>query len=171
MVEIIKQLYVGDDASYEKTKGQSGWSWLRCCKEGPGGHRQTLHYESLGAPRGKNYLWVRKGNLLALNLIDVEDPQMIPDEVLDTGVAFIKERMDAGDRVLVACNAGMSRGPTIAMLFLRTIGELDQPFNRARHIFKTLYPKYSPGHGMLFHAMNRWDELKGLYATKHYGPE
>jgi len=168
--EIIKRLYVGDDILYERLKNQPGWSFLRCCKDGPGGHRQTLHYESLGAPHGPNYLFVRDSKThMALNLLDHESPDMIPDEVLDKGIEFINERMKAGDKVLAACNAGMSRSPTIIMLFLRTIGELDQPFPRAKHIFKTLYPKYDPGHGMETHARARWDELKGInYGSRRH---
>src|ERR1035437_6807877 len=37
VAEIIKRLYVGDDAAYERLKDAPGWSFLRCCKDGPGG--------------------------------------------------------------------------------------------------------------------------------------
>lgn len=153
---IIDRLWVGDDTGYEKIEGKPGWSILRCCKEGPGGHRQTLGYTTLGAPQGPNYLWVRRKNKLALNILDLEDPQMIPDKVIDKGLEFIKERMDAGDKVLVACNAGHSRSPSLVMLYLHSINELPQPFNRAKTIFKAIYEPFSPGHGMLWHLHNRW---------------
>jgi len=161
-MEIIKRLYVGDDSAYERLKDEKGWSFLRCCKDGPGGHRQTLGYKSLAAPHGPDYLFVRRGNLMALNMIDVPDPELMPEEMLLEGIDFINERMNAGDKVLVACNQGISRSPTVAMLFLRTIGELDQPFNRARKIFDTLYPRHDPGAAVEFHARNLWDELKGI---------
>lgn len=162
-MEIIKRLYIGDDAAYERLKDKPGWSFCRCCKDGPGGHRQTLGYTTPGAPKNSpDYLFVRKSNLMALNLIDVDDASLMPEEVILAGIEFINERMNAGDKVLVACNAGISRSPTIVMLFLRTIGELDQPFNRAQKIFDTLYPKHDPGAAIEFHARHLWDELKGI---------
>ena len=169
-MEIIKRLFVGDDEAYERLKDKPGWSFLRCCKDGPGGHRQTLGYTTLGAPKGQDYLFVRDSKThMALNLLDHEDPKMIPDEVLDKGIEFIDERMKAGDKVLAACNAGASRSPTIVMMYLRTIGELDQPFNRAKHIFHTLYSKYDPGHGLETHARAKWDELKGInYGSRRH---
>jgi hypothetical protein len=157
--EIITRLYVGGDKDYERVKDNAGWSFLRAAKYGPGGHQQTLGYHTPGAPPGKNYLWVRKGNLLALNLIDIDDPQFIPDELLRKGIEFLQERMAAGDKVLSACNAGHNRGPTMAMLYMRSVGELPQPYNRAKKIFHTIYPPLSQDHGMEFHARRLWDEI------------
>jgi predicted protein tyrosine phosphatase len=106
---------------------------------------------------------------MALNLLDVDDPTMIPDEVIDKGLAFIDERMNAGDNVLSHCIAGHTRGPIMAMLYLRTIGELPQSFRRAEQIFKTLYRAYDPGQGMEYHARVRWDELKDIYGKRSVG--
>jgi hypothetical protein len=163
MEQVIKGLYVGSDADVPEAK-KRGYARLTCAKDGPDGHREMLGYTTLGAPKDKNYLFVRKGEHAAMNLIDVDDPEFIADDMLDKGLDFINEMMKAGKKILVHCNAGMSRGPTTAMMYLRTIGELDQPFNRAKHIFKTIYPKYSPGHGMEYKARERWDSLKGTNA-------
>jgi hypothetical protein len=159
MEQIIDRLYVGDDAAYEKTKGRDGWSWLRCCKDGPGSHRDILGYTTRGAPKGPNYLFAREGNHAAMNLIDVDDPEFIPESMLLDGISFAQEMWEKGKKILIACNAGHSRGPTTAMLFMRSIGELPQPFNRARKIFTTLYPKYDPGQGMEMVARKMWDEI------------
>jgi hypothetical protein len=156
-MEIIKNLFIGDDKAYERLKNNKGWSFLRACKEGPGGHRQILDYHTLGAPAGPNYLWVKRGNLLALNVLDLEEPGMIPDEVIDKGLKFIDDRMKAGDKVLVACNQGHSRSVGLMMLYLRSIGELPQSFARAKHIFKTIYPKADMGKGIETHVRQRWN--------------
>jgi len=68
-----------------------------------------------------------------------------------------------GKKILIHCNAGHSRGPTTALLFMRSIGELPQPFNRARKIFKVLYPPYDPGQGMLYTAHKMWNEVENSY--------
>lgn len=149
MTEIIDRLWVGGDEDFEKIKDKKGWSVLRACKDGVGGHRQTLGYTSHAAPKGPNYLTVRRKHRLALNLVDSEDPNFISEKAVNEGIKFIAERMDAGDNVLVSCNQGQSRSPAITMLYMRDIGELPDSFRSGANIFKTLYPPYNPGQGML----------------------
>lgn len=161
MEEIVNRLWVGGDKDYEKLQGRAGWSFLRTCKEGPGGHRAILGYNTLGAPKDKNYLWVRRGNLMALNLLDLDDPNYISEEMIDKGLTFIAERLKAGDKVLVACNAGHSRGPSLAMMYLRSVGELPDSFIRAEKVFRTLYPHYDPAQGIRQFAKSHWHTLKG----------
>lgn len=163
-MEVIDRVYCGGDAEYERVKGNAGWSFLRCCKEGSGGHRQMLGYTTLGAPKGLHYLWARKGDLMALNILDIDDSDLkVPDEAIDKGLAFADERYRAGDKILFACNKGQTRGPLMCMAFLRTIGELPQEFSRAEKIFKTLYPAYDPGRGVRSAIRKRWDDLKDKY--------
>lgn len=162
MENVLNSLYVGDDADYEKIKDKTGWSCLRCAKCGPGGHQETLGYTTLGAPQGPNYLSVRKGHRTALNFIDVNDPNFIPVKMIETGLAYIDQRIKAGDKVLVACNAGHSRGPTTAMLYLRAIGELPGNFISSERIFRTLYRKYDPGEGVRSFARANWHLFKDM---------
>ena len=158
-MEVYSNLFVGDDTAYEKLKDKSGWSFLRCCKEGPGGHRQLLGYTTLGAPKGPNYLWVKRGKVLALNLLDLDDPSFIDEGMVNKGLDFIDERLKAGDKVLVACNQGRSRGPTMAMMYLRRIHDLPDRFRLAFKIFKGIYHKYDPGQAMEQYAKSHWDSL------------
>lgn len=157
MEQVIPNLYVGGDVDYEKVKDRAGWSFLRCCKFGPGGHKDTLGYTTQGAPKGPDYLAVKRGHRMALNFIDVEDPNLIPVEMVKKGLKFIEERREAGDKVLVACNAGHSCGPTTAFLYLRAIGELSGSFISSERIFRTLYHKYDPGQGARQFARSHWD--------------
>ena len=164
-MEVIDRIYCGGDAEYERVKDNSGWSFLRCCKEGPGGHRKMAGYTTLGAPKGINYLWIRKGHQMALNILDIDDSDLVvPSEAIDKGLAFADERYRAGDKILFACNEGHTRGPLMCMAFLRTIGELPQDFSRAEKIFRTLYPKYDPGSSVRSTIRKRWDDLKDKYA-------
>lgn len=160
MENIIGKIYVGSDHDYEDLKSKEGWSILRCAKEGPGGHRETLGYKTQAAPKGPSYLSVNAPRRRALNFIDPQDPHFIPLEMVKKGLEFIDERLAAGDKVLIACNAGRSRGPTTAMLYLRSVGELAGNFHHSEGIMRTLYPPYSPGIGMRQFARQNWDELK-----------
>ena len=156
MENVLGNLYVGDDSDYEKLKDKAGWSFLRCCKYGPGGHQETLGYTTLGAPKGPDYLAVKKGDRMALNFIDANDPNFVPLKMIQTGLAYIDQRIKAGDKVLVACNAGHSRGPTTAMLYLRATGELPGSFISSERIYRTLYHKYDPGIGVRSFARTHW---------------
>lgn len=160
MEEVLDHLWVGGDRDYEKLKDREGWSFLRTCKEGPGGHRFILGYNTLGAPKDKNYLSVRKGNTLALNLLDLDDPNFISTEMINKGLDFIGERLKAGDKVLVACNQGHSRGPSLAFMYLRRIGDLPDVFRQGFKNFKMLYPKYEPGQAILQYIRSHYSELK-----------
>lgn len=157
MEQIIDNLYVGSDEDVTAAK-EKGFSRLACCKEGEDGHRHMLGYTEQGAPKGKDYLFARRGKWMALNLIDVDQYTMIPDEVIDAGLAFIAEQLDEGNKILVHCNAGMSRGPSMALMYLRKVGQYPNiSFARGMHMFKALYPKYSPGLGMEHHVRSRWN--------------
>lgn len=159
-MNIIDRLYVGGDIEYEKLKDKSGWSFLRCCKDGPSGHKDILGYKTLGAPKDKNYLFVQKNkHLMALNMLDLDDPNFFQEKMINKGLDFINERMNAGDKVLVACNQGISRGPSMAFMYLKKIHELPDSFVRAKKIFSTLYPKYNPGIGINSYVREHWKEL------------
>lgn len=158
-MEVYPNLFVGDDVAFQKLQGKPGWSFLRCCKEGPGGHRQLLGYSTLGAPKGTHYLWAKKGSVLALNLLDLSDPNFIDEGMVNRGLDFIEKRLNAGDKVLVACNQGLSRGPTMAMMYLRRIGDLPEGYRAAYKIFKTIYHKYDPGAGVQQYAKAHWNQL------------
>jgi hypothetical protein len=162
MEQIIKGLYLGSDDDVSKSE-ERGYSRLACCKYGPDGHKAMLGYTTQAAPKGPEYLSAQRGDVMALNILDLDDPDLIPDKVIDDGLNFIKKEMDAGKKVFVHCNQGKSRSPSIVLMFLRAIGEMPTPFVRSEHIFRTLYPDYDPGVGMRAHSRMRWDSLPSFF--------
>ena len=164
--EIIARLYVGDKEG-QPVAERRGYSILAACKDGsPDCHRAVLGYTTLGAPKDANYYFYRSNEKhMALNLIDVADPDMIPTETVDAGLKFLKERYDAGDKVLSHCIAGHTRGPLMMLAFLRTIGEMPSGFLASERKFRALYPEYDPGRGMRVHVRARWDALKHFFKS------
>lgn len=162
MESVIDNLYIGGDRDYERLGDKPEWSTLRCCKEGRGGHRDVLGYRTLAAPSGADYLTVKKGDHMALNFIDPNDPHFIPIKMLVDAVVFIDKQLSAHKKVLIACNAGHSRGPTTAMLYLRSIGDLPHNFVASERLFRTLYPQYHPGVGMRQFAKTNWNYFASL---------
>ena len=165
MHEIYTNLWVGGDDDYLKVKNLNGWSWLRACKYGPDGHRDTLLYDTLGAPKGPEYLHVRRRNFCALNLIDVDDPNFIPFECIKYGLDFVKEELAKNRKVLIACNQGHSRGPSIGLMFLRAIGDMPHNFLTSEKIYRAIYPKYDPALGIRQIARDSWTLLNNLENT------
>lgn len=158
-------LFVGDDSD-DPEAVKKGYAIVTAAKDGPWGHRAALRYTTMGAPKNENYYHATRGKRMVLNLLDVDDPKFIPEDVIFPALRFINKHLKAGDKVLVHCNAGHSRAPTIAMMFLRTIGELPASFGTSEKVFKALYPKYDSGVGMRVFARTHWEELKDdFYGT------
>lgn len=168
MEEIIKGLYLGSDKDVPTAMSRH-YARLAACKDGEDSHRSMLKYRTTGAPKGKDYFSVRDGDVMGLNLIDVEDPLMIPDEVLDEGLRFIKEMQDKKRIMLVHCNAGHSRSTTIVLMYLRAIGEMPDGFVASERKFRYLYPPYDPGVGMRARARERWRTLPEFFQRTDNG--
>ena len=82
MEKVLNGMWVGGDTDYNKIKDRPEFYALRCCKDGPGGHKETLGYSTRSAPKGPDYLAVVSGRRMALNYIDNDDPNYIPEEMI-----------------------------------------------------------------------------------------
>ncbi len=159
MVQISPNVFVGSDSDYEKIKDDKDWVALRCAKFGPGSHKEILGYETQAAPEGPNKYWVKKGRVLALNLLDLDDPNFVPPEAIQKGLDFIRDNVDE-KKVLVACNAGHSRGPTLGLMWLRTLGRMPYSFLHSSKIYRNdVYPKFDPSPGIEQFARSKWASL------------
>lgn len=156
MEDVYPRLYVGGDTDYLKLKDQPGWAFVRACKEGPGGHRQTVGYTTRGAPKNNEYYFAERDNRLALNLIDSLDPAFIHDPPIEAALQYIDKQLQNGFKVLVACNQGISRGPSIAMMYLGMIHDLPSNFREAYRVFKVLYHRFDPTQGMEFYLKHKY---------------
>lgn len=154
-VEVAPGLWVGQDSDFNELMLGShpeilaGWSVVSAAKEP--WHRGMVGYKTRSAPEGAERLWARRGNHLALNLIDVRElgpggECYVPDSVVETALAFIDERLDAGDRVLVHAGTGKSRAPLLAYLYLLRKGAL--PSLAAEPAFRERYPRWLPSAGI-----------------------
>jgi hypothetical protein len=104
-------------------------------------------------------LFVRQSyNELALNMVDAAEPRYFSDEMVNAGLEFITERLAEGDAILVHCNMGLSRSPSMAFLWMFEHGFLDDEFRHALPQFKTIYPNYCPGNGIWQYLKRRCDK-------------
>lgn len=181
MIEVFKNLFVGSQFDEAMLRDRSDWFIISAARDPY--HRQALGYTGRGAPKtipcptclGKNpecpvckgdgtvenpeYLIANRPGQMILNLVDVDDPAYIRDEIVTAALEKIDLELKSGHRVLVHCNQGGSRAPTLAMLYLRKhTDRLPQDdFDEAFAFFKgALYAAFAPAKGMLEYARAHW---------------
>lgn len=167
MIEIFPGLHVGaasDLLFADDGNGgvKPGWFIVSAARDP--WHRDALGYTGRGAPKDDpEYLIAERESRLILNLIDGPDPAYVRDEIIVKACDAIDSALANGDKVLLHCNLGMSRAPTIALLWLRFHCEATRPFLRmlsfdqALEAMKERYPGYDPAGGMLGYARNLWE--------------
>jgi protein-tyrosine phosphatase len=159
MRELFKNLYIGTDDDVPEAR-KRGFDIIHAEKNGEYSHRSLLKYEGQSAPKGPEYLYAKRPHNLYLNLIDADDPSFVPDALINEALTFIKQSLDDGKSVLVHCNQGVSRSPTIVFLYLYSAGKLPQNHHQAIRAFRRLYPQYDPSTGLELYAKRRIKELK-----------
>jgi hypothetical protein len=86
---------------------------------------------------------------LFLNIIDPHVPLFMPP-LFTEFLAFANKHWSQGRKLLIHCNQGESRAPSLAMLLLAkgVFSIPDTSFELARLEFEKLYPRYNPGKGI-----------------------
>ncbi len=159
MTQIYPKLFVGTESDYElHVRGRPGWAVVHACKEPY--YRQLLGYTGRGAPKDSpEYLVARRGDRLYLNLVDTEDPAYVSDDIVRSALEFIREALATGKDCLVHCNLGESRSPSLALLFLASIGAIPNAnLPEAEVAFLKLYQAYRPKAGMRLYLAAHWAE-------------
>jgi hypothetical protein len=164
VIEIFPNLYVGtgNDLIHvdDGAKGiKEGWYVISAAKEP--WHREALGYTGRGAPKEHpEYLMARRDRRLILNLVDVNNVDFIRKEIMDIAIHDIGTELEKGNKVLVHCNQGGSRAPTIALLWLHAhdpeYAGLD--YDGAVEKFREVYPDFAPAKGMEGYARQHWEK-------------
>lgn len=159
MREIAPKLWVGSQADFaELDQFGTEWAIVHACKDPH--HRAMVGYSGRGAPADHpERLVATRGKRMALNLIDADDPKLVPREVVDAALRHIRTSLANGEYILVHCNQGQSRAPTIAMLHLAPT--LPESFDEAETAFRRLCPEYAPAKGMRSFASANWVAYRG----------
>lgn len=153
MIEVYPNIFVGNDTDANLVPN-TGWSVVHAAKEPY--HRMALGYIGKAAPKEHpEYLIARRDNVLCMNFVDGNDPKWISDDMINASLSFITERVEAGDKVLIHCNQGHSRGPGIAFLYLRKAGVLTGSFAEAYENFIKVFPQFNPAAGVRGYIENK----------------
>lgn len=100
-----------------------------------------------------------EGDHLYLNMIDPDQPLFVP-ELFTASLDFIDCHV-ADRRVVVHCNQGLSRSPSIVLLWMAKRGNLlpNGSFETAAAAFRSKYP-YRPNRGIVAFLNSIWGEIK-----------
>lgn len=161
LVKIADGLYVGDEAECRMPGEPALWAGvLHACKSPC--HQLFANYVGRRAlpHTHSEYLWARRETHLALNIIDPPAP-LFKREVFGAALDFLDEYMGKGD-VLLHCNGGLSRAPSIALLYLaKRLGALpDTSYTDAAVAFRAERMRtYEPGLGIRMFLEMTWTEI------------
>lgn len=173
MIEVYERIYVaGDNAC--PTSGAGGgfephgrellaqhrdnWGIVHACKSPC--HQRAVGYKGNLDSTHPNYLVFQSGNDLYLNMIDPPVPLFKP-ALFTEAMRFAKGHLDAGRAVLFHCNQGLSRAPSLALLFLAKVRHVisDDSYEAARREFERLYEFYAPGKGIATYLTENWNDI------------
>lgn len=159
MIEVYPNLFVGNQGDYDyDVSEQTGWAVVHACKEPY--HRRTLGYPGQGAPRNHpEYLVARRDDRLIMNIVDAPNPAFFAKEMIDQALDFIDEALARNLKVLVHCNLGESRSPSIALLYLASRKKTlpSESLEVAEAAFRQVYPGYNPNLGIRGYILQNWN--------------
>ena len=144
MTEIYPNLFVGNLNDYEQNQFNKDFYFVQACKEPC--HRKALGYSGRSADENHpEYLIAYRERRIILNMIDPPTSKYFENILFEKSLNFIDEHLKNGKKVLVHCNQGFSRSPSIALLYLATINKIESSsFENAEADFLKLYPNYKP---------------------------
>lgn len=152
-VTVFERVLVGDLSCCRSADPQV--AVIHACKS-PCHQRAVGYTRSLGASHPE-YLWRLQPGELFLNLIDPPMP-LFKIESFQQFLQFAAQHYQRGATLLIHCNQGESRAPSLAMLFLachlRAIPH--DNFAAAASAFTRLYPAYAPGQGIRQFLTQNW---------------
>ncbi|MBW2643629.1 MAG: dual specificity protein phosphatase family protein [Deltaproteobacteria bacterium] len=154
MKKVHERLYVGSELNCRS--GNDAMAVVHACKSPC--HQRAVGYRGSLPSSHPNYLVLEKGFDLYLNIIDPDKPLFMP-LLFTSFLEFSMFQWNAGREILVHCNQGESRAPTLAMMFMakRLHSISNKSFEKARQDFQNIYPYYSPGIGIQIYLGKNWN--------------
>jgi hypothetical protein len=154
MKEIIENLYVGND--FDCSTNGSDFAIIHACKTC---HQKGIHYRGNLSSSHPNYLIYEKDNNLFLNLVDMDRELLskFTHPIMKSAMNFIKNHVNT-EKILVHCNQGRSRSPSIGLVYLAQNGTISSnSYINAKEEFVKIYPEYLPGKGFELYLHKNWE--------------
>jgi predicted protein tyrosine phosphatase len=153
MIEVVERLFVGNDTACRT--GTQEMAVVHACKHPC--HRAAVGYRNTLPATHAHYLLFERDFDLYLNLIDPEQP-LFQQASFSAFLTFARTHWEAGRSLLVHCNQGESRSPSLALLFMaKELGLISNAsYPQASAEFRQSYPRYRPGLGIQAYLSQNW---------------
>lgn len=161
-------LFCTDLFKYENLKefDPINTNYLLCAKSPF--HKLAVGYAKSCPQDNPEYLYAYRenGDMLILNMVDANQKKYFADEMIDEGIDFIEKSLKNGIDVVVVCNKGESRSPSMCLMYLIKNGYFytKQSIDEVIKQFKEIYPAYNPNIGIYEYVCDYWS--KALHLTK-----
>lgn len=158
MREVHERVHVGRELDCFRRE-REGWSVVHACKDPC--HRRAVGYSGRSlASNHANYLILELGSHLYMNLVDPDRPLFMPQSFASFR-EFARTHYASGRNLLIHCNQGGSRAPSLALLFLAKDMDVltNDSYAAARREYEDLDPLYRPGAGIEAYLTRHWTEL------------
>lgn len=148
------KLYIGD--MRDCAAAGADWTVIHACKH-------PCHVAKCGnqGPQQPTYLHFEEGSHQWLNIVDAPSPDLFPKAIFEHFLKFANSQW--GDKpMLIHCNQGHSRAPSLALLFLAKVlyKIRNTSFDDAWMDFEKLAgEEYRPGEGIETYLREHWREL------------
>lgn len=159
MYEVFERLFIGSISDCRS--GGAEWTIVHACKSPC--HKKAVGYHSSLSPSHPHYLFLEKKNDLYLNILDSTKPLFVPP-LFTIFLRFSEKQWYEGKKILIHCELGESRAPSLALIFLAKSVEVINSFSfgNAKNDFQKLYPFYRPGLGLQIYLENNWELLSSI---------
>ena len=144
MTEIDKNLFVGNLIDFENNQFDPDFCFVQACKEPC--HRKAVGYTGRAPEKSHpEYLIALRERKIILNMIDPPTGKYFENILFESSLNFINEHLKNEKKVLIHCNQGKSRSPSIGLLYLATQGKIrNENYDFAKEDFEQIYPNYEP---------------------------
>ena len=160
MIQVSDKIFVGTDSDCFYNN-KSDWAVVHACKHPC--HQAAIGYRGNLHRTHPNYLIFENGNHLFLNMVDMNMPlsHEFTEPIVTTALNFIENHF-ATKNILVHCNLGQSRSPTLVMLYLakRQKSIRNSSFEDAKEDFINLFSNCQLGSGIETYLANFWNDLE-----------
>ncbi|MBI1326029.1 MAG: hypothetical protein GC136_00125 [Alphaproteobacteria bacterium] len=156
----MPRIYVTDNLCFDDLSGcgnaSADMAVVHACKDPC--HKRAVGYTKSLEITHKNYLWLEAGRHLYLNMVDPPVPLFKPESF--TKFFEFVDRAIKTRPVLIHCNKGESRAPSLTLLYMAMrLGLLpNDSYEAAAAKFRALHP-YKPGQGIAMFLSQNWKSL------------
>ena len=156
MIEVQAGLHVGKQTDCKT--GDHEWAVVHACKNPC--HQRAVKYRGSLSQNHPHYLALEQGTDLYLNLVDPPIPLFMPSS-FNSFLAFSQVQLNEDRKILIHCNQGESRAPSLALLLLaKLVGSIpNESYKAARAAFEALFNGYNPGMGIRNYLADHWSEF------------